>query len=64
MGKRGLNWVIFILGTNQFASQKGMSIGGSRSITDMDMTPMSSDSQRILTAQSGEEFNHPIRWGV
>ena len=43
----------FVLGTNKFASQKGMAIGASRQISDKNADKMAVESQHLLHAQSG-----------
>ena len=40
-------------GTNKFATQKGMSIGGVRHVSDIKVTELCDESNTVLTLQSG-----------
>lgn len=42
-----------LLGSNQFASQKGMSIGAVRHVSDIKADQMTQEGQGILNLQSG-----------
>ena len=44
---------IFYLGSNKFASQKGMSIGSVRHVSDIKADKMTREGQGILNLQSG-----------
>ena len=48
----GRTFVSF-LGTNKFASQKGMTIGGVRHVADIKVTELCQEAQAVLTLQSG-----------
>ena len=43
-----------IAGTNQFASQKGMTFGGVRHVADIRADDMNVDSKQVLHPQSGK----------
>lgn len=44
---------IILSGTNKFATQKGMSIGGVRHVSDIKVTELCDESHKILTLQTG-----------
>ena len=49
---------IYTIGTNIYASQKGMAMGATRPITDKTIDKPSEDSQAILTLQTGRCLTH------